>query len=406
MSEQLQTDPYLSLVPPRGECPVVFATDEDPLLRPALAPPPDAVFGVIGLDRAIVWCADREVAKILEAAATRPVLRAALEQTFEPRTVQRLIECGWLQPPENLCRAFMLTSAQIEVTVSCNWSCRCCPVSQFKKPRAVMPLALYERVIDKLAAVDTLRYVTHHFYNEPTLDPHFTERLDVIRRAGMRFRLFTNGSGLNDQKIRALWATGVLDFVVFNLPSSEPGAFAEFTQSRSYQTSFRNLEAAVAHGLDVRIAVNGLGAPVQQTVSALREKYGPKGVRVFASLISDRAAALQNEFSNDVYVTGPLTGCSWPVNHLHIGVEGELFLCCNDYFKREVFGHIDDGPVHGAMSSDAAVALRRKVFGVAGAEADFICRRCHDQCADFPLKQFKPIARFPIELLSTGATPS
>lgn len=402
MSGYLQTDPYLSFVSPRGECPVVFATDEDPLLRPVLNPPPDAVFGVIGLNREIAWCAEPEVAEILRAAAPRPVAAAALERQFGSRAVRQLVERCWLQPPEELCRAFMITSAQIEVASSCNWACRCCPVSQFKKPRATMPLDLYERVVHKLSAVATLRYVTHHFYNEPTLDPHFTERLDTLRRAGMRLRLFTNGSALTEQKARALAATGVLDFVVFNLPRIDPGEFAEFTQSGSYEMCFRNLEGAIAHGLDVRLVVNGQGAPVQRTVDALRAKYGPAGVPVFASIISDRAAALENEYSNNVHITGPLTGCSWPVNHLHIGVEGNVFLCCNDYFKREVFGHIDDGSIREVLSSDAAVALRRKIFGVADAEDDFICRRCHDQCADFPLKQFKPIARFALTTLPTG----
>jgi hypothetical protein len=394
----LQTDPYLSFVRPGSPCPVVYSTDEETPVTPKTSVVGDPAFGIIGLDRRIVWSDDARHADALKFAAPRPVASAVLCRKYGANIVAELRHRGWLQEPETLCCDYMITTAQIEVTAHCNWACRCCPVSQHEKPSATMSMLLYNAIIEKLRVVKTLRYITHHFYNEPSLDRHFVDRLLTLQGAGLRIRLFTNGSGLSETKIKALAETGVLDFVVFNLPSTDQEVFTAFTGSKSYGTSYRNLEIALDYGLSVRIAVNGPDVDVARTIAVLNDRYGARGVKVFASLISDRAAALDNEFRNGVSISGPLTGCSWPVNHLHIGVEGEFFLCCNDYFKREVFGHIDDGSIHRIMSSQAAVTLRRKIFGVTDASRDFICRKCHDQCPTFPLKQFKPIAQFPLRL--------
>ncbi|MFC6010611.1 SPASM domain-containing protein [Nocardia lasii] len=78
-------------------------------------------------------------------------------------------------------------------------------------------------------------------------------------------------------------------------------------------------------------------------------------------------------------IEGPLTGCGYPVHHASFSVGGDLFLCCNDYYQRERFGNITDGSIHELMTSDAAITARRKVFGVAVAEDDFVRRRCHNQ---------------------------
>jgi hypothetical protein len=95
-----------------------------------------------------------------------------------------------------------------------------------------------------------------------------------------------------------------------------------------------------------------------------------------------------------VHVTGRLTGCGWPVSHANFSVTGDMFLCCNDYYQREVFANIRDGSIHELMTSPAAVRLRQKGFGVTGAPADFVCRRCHNQKLDFPNREFRPIATF------------
>jgi hypothetical protein len=121
---------------------------------------------------------------------------------------------------------------------------------------------------------------------------------------------------------------------------------------------------------------------------------------VVQTLTADRAGALRGSYHQGVYIDGPLRGCAWPVSHAHFSVTGDMFICCNDYYQREVFGNIRSGSVHEIMTGPAAVLARRRVFGVATAPADYLCRSCHDQLPDFPRRQFRPLASFPVPIPS------
>ncbi|GAB1643544.1 radical SAM/SPASM domain-containing protein [Krasilnikovia sp. MM14-A1259] len=396
MSDLLQVSPYLTCFPSGEASQIVFAVDELEPVTPEVNPPSGAAFGVIGLSREVAWHNDVRALDALHAASRSAVDRRSLEADFGVAVVADLVGRGWLQRPANLCHEYLLTTAQIEVTAHCNWGCRFCPVSVDRKPSATMPMDLYEEIVEKVAVHDTIRYVTFHFYNEPTLDRFFEERLHVLARHGLRLRLFTNASNLTERKIAELRDTGVLHRLVVNLPALDEQAFAKLTQSRTYARTVGNLDAALAAGLPTDIVVNGIGSEGERHVADLRSRYEPLGVNVNATLVSDRAGAVAGEYNQSVRIAGRLTGCAWPVNHAHFSVKGDMFICCNDYYQREVFGNIRQGTLHEIMTSPLAVKIRRRVFGVEDAPDDYICRTCHDQLPEFPRRQFRPLATFPV----------
>lgn len=394
-AERLQTSPYLTHVEPGTAVPVVYLTDTfGPSFPEGDPPPAGTVFGIVGLDRQIVWQDDPEVLEMLAACAHRPQDAKELAAKFGAGRVASAVELDWLQAPGELCRDYRLVSGEIEVTAHCNWGCRFCPVATDPKPPRTMPMDLFEEIITKLKGVGTVDYVTFQFYNEPTLDRYFVRRVEVLAEHGMQLALYSNASALTQEKIDALVDHGVLRHLIVNLPSDDPAEFAELTGSRSYQHTVRNLRAAIDAGLRVQIAVNGVGKALARNFVGLTRRYRPLGVEVFLSLTCDRAGDVGGAYAQDVYVEGRLTGCGWPVQHANISVTGDLFLCCNDYYQREVFGNIRDGSIDDLMTSEASVRLRRLVFGVADAPKDFLCRRCHNQQPDFPGRDFRPIATF------------
>ena len=400
--DPLQTSPYLTCFRAGDASPIVYAIDEPKPMQPNVSPAPGAAFGVIGLDRQVVWHSDLAALAALQQAASAPVSRVSLADAFGAAVVSDLVGRDWLQHPDQLCVGYLLTTAQIEVTAHCNWGCRFCPVSQDRKPSATMPMALFEEIIDKIVPFDTIRYVTFHFYNEPTLDRFFDERIAVLERHALPLALFTNASHLTEHKIEVLRQAGVLFRLVVNLPALSEGDFQALTQSRTHARSVGHINAAIDAGLPVEIVVNGTGESLDHRLAELRERYLPHDVPVNASLISDRAGTLGGGYDQAVQVDGPLRGCGWPVNHAHFSVSGDMFICCNDYYQREKFGNVRSGSVHEIMTSSAAVLTRRRVFGIVDAPADYLCRRCHDQLIDFPLRQFRPPASFP---LTTSCTP-
>ncbi|MFF3087648.1 radical SAM/SPASM domain-containing protein [Streptomyces nojiriensis] len=361
---------------------------------PTGSPPLEStVFGVVGLDRVIVWQDDAEVLQLLRYASERPHDSGALSARFGAGRVAAAVARGWLQAPVELCRSYRIESGEIEVTAHCNWGCVSCPVATDPKPRRTMPMGLFEEIVGKITAASA-SYVTFQFFNEPTLDRYFSDRLEVLARHGMPLALYSNASALTTAKIEDLKRTGVLKNLIVNIPSVDEAEFAGLTGSRSYRRTMGNTEAALRAGLPVQVVVNGVGPRGKRNLAGLERHFIPLGAQVYPSLTCDRAGQLGGEYAQDVRVEGRLTGCGWPVQHVNISVTGDLFLCCNDYYQREVFGHVGDGSIDELMSSEPAVALRRKVFGVDEAPEDFLCRRCHNQLTDFPGRDFRPIATF------------
>lgn len=399
----LQTSPYLTCIRPNEPSPITFCTDPT-RSRPETSVAGDAQFGVLGLDREVHWQADRTVLDLLEAAASAPVLEDDLVRRYGTQPVEQARARQWLQDPDQLCIEYHLRSGEIEITAHCNWGCSFCPVSDDPKPRATMPMALFEEIISKISAQPSIRYVGFQFYNEPTLDRFFADRISILRSAGIKLALYTNASGLTASKLDLLQRSGVLLHLVVNLPSLDEGQFSALTGSATYRRSVGNLDLAVEMGISpISIAVNGFGSARDTSVRLLRERYGPSGVDVYPTVLSDRAGLIERDPVNEqVRITGRLTGCSYPVNHAQFSVRGDMFMCCNDYYQRETFGNIRDGSIHDIMTSRAAVALRRRVFGVDQAPDDMICRSCHDQLPDFPERQFRPLATFPISSLQAS----
>jgi hypothetical protein len=402
MSDLLQTSPYLTCFTAGQSSGIVFAVDEIEPVFPDVYPPEGAAFGVIGLDRNVVWHKDLNALNALQQAASAPVPRQSLIETYSARVVSDLVGRRWLQPPEELCTEYFLTSAQIEVTAHCNWGCTFCPVSTDRKPKATMPMPLFEEIIRKIAPYETIRCVTFHFFNEPTLDPLFEERVAVLQAHRLPLWLFTNATRLTENRIEMLKRSGVLGRLVVNLPALQENDFRTLTQSRLYAATVNNLDAAIASGIPVEIAVSGTGEELGHRVDELRERYESRGASVKATLTADRAGTLSGAYHQGLQIEGPLTGCAWPVNHAYFSVTGDMFICCNDYYQREKFGNIRSGSVHEIMTSPAAVRLRQRVFGVADAPSDYVCRSCHDQLIDFPRRQFRPLASFPV-LKSCGS---
>lgn len=314
-------------------------------------------------------------------ASARPVpLDDLAERLGGPERVAELIRDKVLVEPAAAWELTEIQTIEIEISTRCNWRCEYCPVSLSPKPAHTMPLALFEEVIFK-ARRHGIGCATLNSYNEPTIDPLFDERIGILARTPLRIQLHTNGAGLSAARLALLAESGVVKQMFFNLPSLDPERFRAMTGAppRTLERLRTAIARALELGLTIGFSIQGTSDGRAETVAALRHWLGARfrDTMVGDWPTTDRAGALGNQYGRHIGVRRALTGCADVLNWLCVAVNGDCFLCCEDYYQKVVFGNVRDGELADVLGSPRARQIRRWVYGAEDAPADFLCRSCH-----------------------------
>jgi radical SAM protein with 4Fe4S-binding SPASM domain len=77
----------------------------------------------------------------------------------------------------------------IEVSNLCNLQCTFCP--EVLRPKKIMPLELFEKVIEEISPYT--KTICLHLMGEPLLHPKFLRLLEVVQKTHLKINLTTNG---------------------------------------------------------------------------------------------------------------------------------------------------------------------------------------------------------------------
>lgn len=327
-----------------------------------------------------------------------------MEQYKRPANINTLINQVGIEYTDDLLAKGILVNAEtvweitnienleIETTTHCNWRCEFCPVSLDPKKKSTMPLELFNEIIDKATRHSSIKYVTFNSFNEPTLDTLFEKRIEKLAKTNLKLILHTNGSMLDEGKVNLLKETGVLSVIHFNLPTLEPNEFKRITRSPTYDKTIKNIEYALEQGLNVNFSVQRVNDDITKNltnVNNINQRFGQlidKEIKLWRTV--DRAGLLKDKYAQNINISGNLYGCGKVLNWMYVGVHGDCFICHHDYYQREVYGNITEGEINEILLSEKSKNLRKKVFGIAHAEDNFICRKC------FEMDEFRALSRF------------
>jgi MoaA/NifB/PqqE/SkfB family radical SAM enzyme len=110
----------------------------------------------------------------------------------------------------------------IELTTTCNFSCDFCPYHLVTRKKYVMSLESLRRVLDELQRLnEPIEYVMFSAMGEPLLYHHLKEACAMVRQAGFKLNLTTNGSLLKDSHKEL-----EVDYLYISFRSTGPEAFA------------------------------------------------------------------------------------------------------------------------------------------------------------------------------------
>ena len=241
---------------------------------------------------------------------------------------------------------------QIEVNTRCNFRCWFCQNSQYEpSPNEVMSLDDFAVILEKIKKKyePRLPLISFAAYNEPLLDPYFQDRLRLMTKMGFTYWWLSNGSLLTEELLEFLVSERplVTNFS-FNMCSSDPNVLSEavgitpIAAKRSLDTLLKALPILDQAGFSTVIKVHGDGSENHESeyqkmvkwVQSTNAKIVKTGVMDRAGMLVGVGKAHQHKKSAKL-----ICGVSNLSNH-YIGVKGEVYLCCHDYYKVTSHGNI------------------------------------------------------------------
>jgi len=222
---------------------------------------------------------------------------------------------------------------QIQTIDYCNRRCAWCPNSQMRKsPDTLMPVPVFDKILDDLAAVRFTGRLHLYLMAEPLCDP----RLEyLIYRARERFPengifISTNGDGLR----------GVGDITrLLNAGLSEM-AISHYDDSNEYLKECQDDRVIHAPLNDLRLT------------------------------FYNRAGLVK------VGCIEPESSCSWLWSKAYINWKGDVVLCCSDYHYEVVFGNVMESDFATIFNSARFNAYREAHARGAGSDLP-LCRECN-----------------------------
>jgi wyosine [tRNA(Phe)-imidazoG37] synthetase (radical SAM superfamily) len=318
-------------------------------------------------------------------AALRSVLAGerALE-SLDPAERDGLAAGGWLLPAEeDPSTRYLLKYVSLEAHTVCNQACYFCPVSIAPREDYFMPTELYERIVGELAEHrETIEGVFMINYNEPTADRRFVEQVRTIKAAGLPPAALTNGSGLTPDRVDALVEMGGLRYLSINLSTLDRERYRRDRGEDHVGLVLRHLEHAkdlpVAQEMEI-VVLGTNDDDHRRDFVEISERFAGSRFVVKSYEVMDRAGYLQIGKKPEGGKRR-LCGCdnvgSRPLQHLHITPRGRCVLCCEDYDEKYVVGDLTRQSLDQVLAGPELARLRRWVYGIEEAPADFICNGC------------------------------
>lgn len=299
---------------------------------------------------------------------------------------EMLLREGWVVDNGNgqeLSRRHHLKIVSLETLTTCNQKCYFCPVSIAPREDYAMPDALFARIVDELDAFRaTLDSVFLQSYNEPTLDRRFLDQVRTLTERGLPVAVLSNGSGFTPAKTDAILEMGSLRYLCINLSTLDRERYQKDRGADHLPVVLRNLDymkdTRVAEQMNIVVLGTG-NATHDEDFAAVQKHFAGSRFVVEQHVVMDRAGWLDVGLKAADRMR-PLAGCdnvgSRPLQHLHITPHGKCVLCCEDYDEKYVVGDLTRNTIAEVLAGDEIAKLRRWVYGVEEAPADFMCRDC------------------------------
>ncbi len=281
-------------------------------------------------------------------------------------------------------------TVQIQTQTGCNARCVFCPYKDSYKvvPSGRMDDRLFERIVDEIAEYGVTRRISPYLMNEPFLDPDLLRRARVIRDRVRRAKVVvtTNAGKLTPAIVDDLVRDNPFHAVYVSMQGIDKEPYeATMGGSLRYETTDGHVNYLIAqrdkHAPGLKIVVTMIKTNVIDAEKAVRH-WRSKGVESKYTMLENRGGNTHSAFERiNAGGTRVFKDCTRLFKHAYILFNGDMVLCCTDYFKTMVLGNVAESSIYEVWNGPRAVKIRRDFL-----RGDFsenpLCRDCYISTVD------------------------
>ena len=291
---------------------------------------------------------------------------------------------------EPLARLALPTHIRIETASVCNLRCQHCTtgVAYKSTDRRVMSMETFERVLDQVRTLPTLRTAIMYLGGEPLLNKHHATMCRRVKAEThiTTVKFVTNATLLNEKWCDEIAAANV-DGIHVSIDGRSPEENDRIRVGASYDVLRDNIkmlaERLCAAGCRTRIMIGNtvFRRPddlIQPTVPEflLRDFPGFKVSSGYAMVWPGMTAQETGLEDLQVYQEKPRRFCDHPFYDLAVRANGDIILCCYDISGRHVMGNVMKDDLLELYQSEAYVQIRRAMLRRDETAIPDVCRRC------------------------------
>ncbi len=230
----------------------------------------------------------------------------------------------------------LFVSTNLETFGPCNRKCSFCfNHDRFeKRKQGAMKESVWNKMIDELGSINYAGRISPYFYGEPLLDKRLMKLVAYARRKCplATIRVNTNGDYLDEAMVRKAIVAGVDKFVVTNYDDTDK--------------------------------------PVLEQIA---KKYRPwiKYRQSTNFRIQNRGGDLFDKSGDQIFEP-----CYRPSSQLVVNWQGEVALCCNDFYAEHSIGNVKDSNVLDIWRNEAFTAFRETLEKKGGRQQIEFCKGC------------------------------
>ena len=233
------------------------------------------------------------------------------------------------------------TGISVEISTYCNRKCSYCPNYNYETPKLYADGNIVYKAIDYLAELNYSGWISFSFYNEPTLD----ERLiTFIKYANNKIpkatiMTFSNGDFLNIEKTKEYKDAGVDQFIITIHDKNPDKLFAKLSE----------IQKEIGASFYIQI-------------------LKPENLQTRAGEIK-------------IKTSKPFKYCDFIRNPV-IDKDGNMLICCNDYFRKNKMGNIMEKPLLEIWNKSEYKSLRKELRSnlknaVKNKTVPELCQKCY-----------------------------